>query len=70
VRRGGQHYNDGKKDDPDTVVEEALAGDLGLQSRRHMNGLQNTHDRDRVGRRNQGAEDQAIEQRDAKAQQA
>ena len=46
-------------DDADAVVEERLARDLRLEAGRRVQLLQQAHHRDRIGRRDQRAEDQA-----------
>jgi hypothetical protein len=68
MRRGRKHHDDGEDDDTDTIVEQAFAGNLGLQRRRDMDGLQDAQHRDRIGRRDESTEDQAVEKRNGKAQ--
>ena len=72
IERGGKTWQDlfafAKDDDTDTIVEQAFAGNLGLQRRRDMDGLQDAQHRDRIGRRDESTEDQAVEKRNGKAQ--
>jgi hypothetical protein len=44
------------------VVEQALAGDLRLERPRHAEFAQNGNYRDRVGRRDERAEQQAVDE--------
>ena len=65
-RRGDDDRED---DDPDAVVEQALARHRRLQGRRHRRPLQDPHHRHRVGRADQGAEDEAPQERHLQAEQ-
>jgi hypothetical protein len=63
------HADEQEEDDePDTVVEERLAGDLGLQRIRDPGTLQDRQHRNRVGGRDQRAEDQAGQERQPDAE--
>jgi hypothetical protein len=69
ITAGGDRHQDGEHHHADPVVEQALAGDLGLQRLRHLDGLEDAEHRHRVGRRDQRPEHQAIEKRDIQADQ-
>ena len=65
----GNGHDDGEHHDPDTVVEQRFAGDLGLERARHRDGLEDSEHGDRVGRADQGAEDQRPDKRNLEAEQ-
>ena len=52
-----------KDDDAGPIVEQALAGDPRLQALRHADPPDHRQHRDRIGRRDEGAEQQAVKHR-------
>ena len=56
-----------KHDDADAVVEERFTGDLRLEALGRPQVVQQPHHRDRVGGRDQGAEDHGDDQRNGNA---
>ena len=55
---GGEAEENREQDDADAVVEQGLALHLDLQGERHLHVLQGGEHRHRIGRADQGAEDQ------------
>ena len=66
----GDRQTDGEDDHADAVVEQGLAVDDGLQTRRQPDLAEDRQRRDRVGRRDQRAEDQGKDQPETDAEQA